>query len=135
MNYNRAIVAGRLTRDPELKSLPSGQQVCSFALATSSTYKAASGETKEATEYHNIVVFGAAAENSARFLRKGAIALVEGKLRTSSWEKDGVKHYRTEVLADRVQFGPKISGTTEPKAASVLPDYPVDDINPDDVPF
>ncbi len=92
-------------------------------------------QTVETTDYHNIVVFGAAAENSARFLRKGAIAFVEGKLQTRSWDKDGVKQYRTEILADRVQFGPKVSGSNQPKSDSVLPDYPVEDINPEDVPF
>lgn len=137
MNYNRAIIAGRLTRDPEAKALPSGQMICNFSLATSSSYKAKDGQTVETTEYHNVVVFGAAAENSARFLTKGAIALVEGKLQTRSWEKDGVKQYRTEILADRVQFGPRVSGTTETAAepAPVLPNYPVEDINPEDIPF
>lgn len=132
MNYNRAVIAGRLTRDPEAKALPSGQMICNFSLATSSSYKNRDGQTVESTEYHNIVVFGAAAENSARFLRKGAIALVEGKLQTRSWEKDGVKQYRTEILADRVQFGPKVGGDAE---RTVVPDYPVEDINPEDIPF
>lgn len=135
MNYNRAIIAGTLTRDPERKALPSGQIVCNFSLATNSSYKNRDGQTVESTEYHNVVVFGAAAENSARFLRKGAITLVEGKLQTRSWEKDGVKQYRTEILADRVQFGPKISGTQESVSTPVLPDYPVDEISPDDIPF
>lgn len=137
MNYNRAIIAGRLTRDPEAKALPSGQMICNFSLATSSSYKSKNGETVETNEYHNVVVFGAAAENSARFLRKGAIALVEGKLQTRSWEKDGVKLYRTEILADRVQFGPRVSGTPQTAAepAPILPNYPVEDINPEDIPF
>lgn len=135
MNYNRAVIAGRLTRDPESKALPSGQMVCNFSLATSHSYKNRDGQTVENTEYHNVVVFGAAAENSARFLRKGAIALVEGRLQTRSWEKDGVKQYRTEILADRVQFGPKVSGSSEREETKVLPDYPVEDINPEDIPF
>lgn len=135
MNYNRAIIAGRLTRDPEAKALPSGQMICNFSLATSSSYKNRDGQTVETTEYHNVVVFGAAAENSARFLRKGAIALVEGKLQTRSWEKDGVKQYRTEILADRIQFGPRVSGTSEPNSSPALPNYPEEDINPEDIPF
>jgi single-strand DNA-binding protein len=135
MNLNKVLIAGRLTRDPEGKVLPSGQNVCNFSLATSSSYKNKAGETVESTEYHNVVVFGAAAENSARFLRKGAVALIEGKLQTRSWDKDGVKHYRTEVLADRVHFGPKVSGKPEVETVNVLPDYPIEDINPDDLPF
>jgi len=135
MNLNKVLIAGRLTRDPESKVLPSGQYICNFSLATSSSYKNRDGQTVETTEYHNVVVFGAAAENSARFLRKGAIAFVEGKLQTRSWDKDGVKQYRTEVLADRVQFGPKVSGSTETKVEPVVPDYPVEEINPEDIPF
>jgi len=135
MNLNKVLIAGRLTRDPEGKALPSGQNICNFSIATSSSYKTKEGETKETTEFHNVVVFGGAAENSARFLRKGAIALVEGKLQTRSWDKDGVKQYRTEILADRVQFGPRVSGSQESKAETVVPDYPVEEINPDDIPF
>ena len=140
MDFNKAIIAGRLTRDPELKSLPSGQQVCTFSLATSSSYKDRDGNRQETTEYHNIVVFGASAENTARFLRKGGLALVEGKLRTQSWEKDSVKQYRTEILAERVNFGPKVASVGQndaPKSADapVLPEYPTDEINADDVPF
>lgn len=136
MNLNKILIAGRLTRDPELKALPNGNQVCNFSLATSHSYKGKDGNQIETTEYHNVVVFGAAGENSARFLSKGALALVEGRVQTRSWDKDNVKQYRTEVLADRVQFGPRLSGTpTEPKPDNVLPDYPVEEINPDDIPF
>lgn len=135
MNFNKVLVAGRLTRDPELKALPSGGHVCNFSLATNHSYKNKSGETVDTPEYHNVVVFGAAAENSARYLTKGAIALVEGRLQTRSWDKDGQKQYRTEIMADRVQFGPRLSGTPEAKSESVLPDYPQDEINPEDIPF
>ena len=136
MNLNKVLIAGRLTRDPELKALPSGSQVCNFSLATDHTYKDRDGKHQEQVEYHNVVVFGAAAESSARFLRKGALALVEGRLQTRSWDKDGQKQYRTEILADRVQFGPRLSSTpAEPAATPVIPDYPVEDINPDDIPF
>ena len=109
--------------------------ICNFSLATSSSYKGKDGQTVETTEYHNVVVFGAAAENCARYLTKGAIALVEGKLQTRSWDKDGTKQYRTEVLADRVQFGPKLTPGGGGTTGATVPDYPVDDINPEDVPF
>ena len=133
MNLNKALIAGRLTRDPELKALPSGKNICNFSLATSSTYKDRDGKAVESTEYHNIVVFGPSAENSAKYLLKGQIALVEGRLQTRSWEKDGQKQYRTEILADRVLFGPKSSG--EKTAAVTVPDYPEEEINPEDIPF
>lgn len=141
MNLNLSVVAGRLTRDPELKALPSGGSVASFSLATNRNYKDRDGNYQEQVEYHNIVVFGKVAENCAQFLRKGALALVEGRMQTRSWEKDGQKMYRTEVVADRVQFGPRTatSGTTEakpaPAGATARPDYPEEEINPEDVPF
>lgn len=106
MNLNSVTLVGRLTRDPELKALPSSQHVCNFSLATSRSYER-QGERREDTEYHNIVVYDIAAENCARYLRKGDICLVEGRLATRSWDKDGVKLYKTEIIAHRVQFGPK----------------------------
>jgi single-strand DNA-binding protein len=112
MNYNQAIIAGRLTRDPELKALPSGAEICNFSLATSSAYTDKDGNRQEATEYHNVVVYGKNAANCAKYLTKGQIALVEGRLVTRSWDKDGVKHYRTEINANRVEFGPRVG---EPK--------------------
>jgi len=105
MNLNRVLVCGRLTRDPECKALPSGSNVVSFSLATNRVYKDANGEKQEQVEYHNIVVFGKLADVCAQYLRKGDTALVEGRLQTRSWEKDGYRQYRTEVVAEGVQFG------------------------------
>lgn len=157
MYINKAIIYGNLTRDPELKALPSGQSVCSFSLATNRRYKDAQGVWQEAVDYHNIAVFGVQAENVSKYLKKGSGAFVEGRLQTRSWEKDGQKQYRTEIVADRVQFGPKTGGSgaapshgddvygdsaAEPKpagkgAAKPATDitYPSDEINPDDIPF
>ncbi len=145
MYLNKAMVYGNLTRDPELKSLPSGIQVCSFGLATNRTYKDREGKRAEQTEYHNIVVFGRQAETSAQYLKKGAGAFVEGRLQTRSWEQDGHKQYRTEIIADRVQFGPRSGGpnsdttpnqTADTKAPqNTAPEYPDEDINPEDIPF
>lgn len=147
MYLNKAIVIGNLTRDPEIKSLPSGIQVCSFSLATNRVWKDKNGAKQESADYHNIVVFGRQAETAAQFLRKGASALVEGRMQTRSWDAaDGTKKYRTEIVADRVQFGPRTSGSTasasSPKTsdkADVPPvdtiDYPEEDISPEDIPF
>jgi single-strand DNA-binding protein len=143
MYLNKAMVFGNLTRDPELKSLPSGMQVCSFSLATNRVYKDREGKRTEQTDYHNVVVFGRQAETSAQYLKKGASALVEGRLQTRSWEQEGTKHYRTEIVADRVQFGPRTGGgggSTAPEASknaseSGAPEYPEEDINPEDIPF
>ena len=137
MYLNKAMIYGNLTRDPELKALPSGTNVCSFSLATNRVYKDKDGAKKEEVEYHNITVFGKQAENCAKYLKKGSGAYVEGRLQTRNWEKDGVKHYRTEVIAERVQFGtrPKNDQEKQGDSAQKAPDYPEEEINPDDIPF
>lgn len=146
MYLNKAFILGNLTRDPELKSLPSGMQVASFSLATNSVYKDRDGNKQEQTEYHNIVAFGRQGELCAQFLKKGASALVEGRIQTRSWDKDGEKRYRTEVVADRVQFGPRGGqdggGSSTPQkqqdpgeGSAPQGSYPDEEINPEDIPF
>ena len=155
MYLNKALIIGNLTRDPEKKSLPSGIAVTSFSVATNRTYKDKNGAKQDATEYHNIVVFGRQAETAGQYLKKGQSVLVEGRLQTRSWEKDGAKQYRTEILAERVQFGPKggvgstgatgssetpSTGGSKSKAAPAAAsdeqiEYPEDEINPEDIPF
>jgi len=147
MYLNKVMIYGNLTRDPEMKALPSGMQVCSFGIATNRVYKDRDGKRQESTDYHNIVVFGRQAETSAQYLKKGASAFVEGRLQTRSWEQDGAKQYRTEIIADRIQFGPRtgMGGGGAPaqdagKGASEqpqgnAPEYPEEEINPEDIPF
>lgn len=152
MYLNKATIIGNLTRDPELKSLPSGSKVASLSLATNSYWKdKTTGEKKEAVEYHNIVVFGRQAETAAQYLKKGQQAYVEGRLQTRSWEDaaTGTKKYRTEIIADTIQFGAKggdggnyssasSSASSNNDTASAPMDmieYPEDDINPEDIPF
>ncbi len=149
MYLNKAILIGNLTRDPELKSLPSGIKVCSFGLATNRVWKDKSGARQEAADYHNVVVFGRQAETVAQYMKKGSSILVEGRMQTRSWDDktSGEKKYRTEVIADRTQFGPKGSGGGgEVSNASVAKpvqnseevdaiEYPEEDINPEDIPF
>ncbi len=120
-------------------------QVCSFSLATNRVYKDRDGARQEQTDYHNIVVFGRQAETSAQYLKKGASAFVEGRLQTRSWDADGGKQYRTEIVADRVQFGPRAGGAGAPQQTSAgtapaatqggAPEYPEEEINPEDIPF
>ncbi|KKW00238.1 MAG: Single-stranded DNA-binding protein [Parcubacteria group bacterium GW2011_GWA2_48_9] len=109
MNYNRAIIIGNITKDPELKALPSGGSVCNFSIATNRTWMdKTSGKKQEAVEFHNVVVFGRMADNVAQYIRKGSQLLVEGRIQTRSWEgKDGKKNYRTEIVAESIQFGAK----------------------------
>lgn len=117
MYINKAMVYGNLTRDPEMKALPSGQNVTSMSIATNRTYNDKDGNKQEQVEYHNIVVFGKTAENVAKYLTKGSSAFVEGRLQTRSWEKDGQKQYRTEIVAETVQFGPKKENGPVPHTA------------------
>lgn len=152
---NKAILSGNLTRDPELKALPSGGQVCSFGLATNRVWRDKEGNKQEAAEFHNIVVFGRQAETCAQYLKKGASAIIEGRIQTRSWDSpEKGKQYRTEIIADRVEFGSRGAGGASSSAGGGAPnhtqsdaetpqrapkedaiDYPQEDINPDDIPF
>lgn len=150
MYLNRATIIGNLTRDPEIKGLPSGMQVATFGVATNRVWRDKDGAQKEDTQFHNIVVFGRQAETSAQYLKKGQQVLVEGRIQTRSWDDktSGEKKYRTEIVADRVQFGPKSSGAGAPAKASASAgksadkkeeldtiEYPEEDIKPEDIPF
>jgi len=112
MNLNKVIIVGRLTQDPEKRSIPdSGTSVTSFSMATNSYFKNKSGENQEKTEFHNIVLFGGVADVASQYLKKGSLALIEGRLQTNSWEdKDGNKRYRTEIVGERLQLGPRSEG-------------------------
>lgn len=159
MYINKVILFGNLTRDPELRALPSGMNVCNFSLATNRVYRDREGKKQEQTEFHNVVVFGRQADTVAQYMKKGRSVYVEGRLQTRSWDdkNSGEKKYRTEVVADRVQFGPgggarSMDSTGSPHASGGAGggrdgeaepvetqgsgiEYPKDDINPDDIPF
>lgn len=160
MYLNKALIFGNLTRDPELRAMPNGMNVCSFGIATNRVYTGRDGKKQEQTDFHNIVVFGRQADTTAQYLKKGNSAFIEGRIQTRSWDgKDGEKKYRTEIVADRVQFGPRSGGSQSAGAGqgghstgggqggrkhvddeamdspSSGIDYPKEDINPDDIPF
>ena len=150
MNLNKAFIIGNLTRDPELKSLPSGIKVTSFSVATNRVWKNKEGVRQEGTEFHNIVTFGRQAEIASQFLRKGGSVMIEGRIQTRNWEaKDGSgKRYRTEIVAERLQLGPRQGGggggsfssdkSSKPaKPAEELEtiEYPSEESNPADIPF
>lgn len=142
---NKVILIGNLTRDPELKTTPSGVSVCQFAIAVSRRYTDKSGERQ--TDYFNIVAWRGLGENCGRYLAKGRKVGVTGELQTRSYEKDGVKHYITEIIADDVEFltpkdGAARSGESggAPYAAAKndasAPDVPFTDMEGDDeLPF
>ena len=150
MYLNKAILIGNLTRDPELRSLPSGIKVCTFSLATNRVWKDKNGARQESADYHNVVVFGRQAETVAQYMKKGSSILVEGRMQTRSWEDktSGEKKYRTEIVADRTQFGPKggssgasggtnSTGSKSPVGQEEVDaiEYPEEDINSEDIPF
>lgn len=129
MNLNKAILIGRLTRDPELKALPSGQQVCSFGLATNRVFVDKSGQKQEQVEFHNIVLFGRLAEIASQYLKKGALAMIEGNIRTRSWhDGQGNPRSRTEIVTERMQLGPRAAGKVVPPVEPERGNPPAEEI-------
>lgn len=153
MYLNKAFLYGNLTRDPELRALPSGQQVASFAIATNRAFRNKEGQQQDQTEFHNIVAFGRQAEVIGQYLKKGRPVFIEGRIQTRSWESEGRKNYRTEIVVDNFQFGPQAgpggAGASRASAPADEPagdfggeapggdsiQYPDDEINPEDIPF
>jgi len=151
MNLNKVFIIGRLTADPQLRTTPSGTEVATFGVATNRNWTDKNGEKKESAEFHNIVVWGKQASIVNQFLNKGSMIFIEGRLQTRTWEgKDGQTRRTTEIVAERVQFGPRPYGSSA-KASGDRPitseepvrkeDMPVIDIEgegeikPEDLPF
>ncbi len=149
MYLNKVFLYGNLTRDPEVRALPSGGQVATFGLATNRSYKDKNGQKQEATEFHNIVAFGKPAELIAQYMKKGRPLFVEGRLQTRSWDdkETGKKNYRTEIVVDNFQFGdggrssggeygsaPASQGAPAAANGEEI-QYPDEEINPEDIPF
>lgn len=151
-SVNQVILMGNLTRDPELRQTPSGQSVCSFSLALNRAYKDQSGEWQEATDFIDVVCWGPLAERVSQYMAKGRRCLVQGRLQSRSWEQDGQKRSKVEVLANDVTFldgrGESDSGgsnstsrassssdNTNKKKDDVAEDLGDEPINLDDIPF
>ncbi len=158
MYLNKVFLIGNLTRDPELKALPNGNKVASLSMATNRTWKDQQGAKQEAVEYHNVVAFGKQAEVIAQWCKKGGSLYVEGRIQTRSWDaQDGQKKYRTEIVLEGFQFGPKVGfggGPNQPSGNSPAKpisdqeapqkdapadldtiEYPDEEINLEDIPF
>ena len=111
MNLNKVQLIGRLTRDPELRTTPSGQTVATLGLATNRTWNDKSGQKQEKTEFHNIVIWGRLAEIAGQYMTKGQEAYFEGRLETKSYTgKDGVERRTTEIVAENMQMGSRPQG-------------------------
>ena len=119
MNLNKVFILGNLTRDPELRRTAGGQAVCSFGVATNRRYTDKSGQKQEQTEFHNLVAWGRTAEIITQYLHKGSMVLVEGRLQTRSWQdQQGLKHWKTEIVVDEMQLGPRPQGQGGERASS-----------------
>lgn len=152
MNVNKVLLVGNLTRDPEMRSLPSGQPVVNFGIATNRVWKDKEGQKQQQADFHNIVAFGKLAETVHQYMKKGSMMFVEGRLTTRNWEApDGSKRSRTEVVAETIQFGPRSGSqsggypqgqgggetrqSSPPQEDVATVEYPEDDVNPAEIPF
>lgn len=152
MYLNKAILVGRITKKPELRSTSGGIKVTNFGLAISENYKTLNGEKKEVTDFIDVTIFGTLAETCAQWLVKGQQVIVEGKVKTRKYEKDGETRFITYVQAQQVQFGAKPNNKEGDSTKAEKPpkaeggkdvhvaqgdgyEYPTEDINPEDIPF
>ncbi|MFA5020968.1 MAG: single-stranded DNA-binding protein [Patescibacteria group bacterium] len=108
MNLNKAIIIGNLAKDPEVRKTPTGQSVANFAVATNRVWTNQQGAKQEQVEFHNVVAFGRLADIVGQYLAKGRLCMVEGRIQTRNWtDNAGVKHWKTEIIAENIQLGPK----------------------------
>ena len=147
MSLNKAILIGRLGRDPEVRQMPNSEAVCNFSIATSETWKDQHGQKQERTEWHAITLYRRMAEVAGQYLKKGSLVYIEGRIQSRKYTgKDGIERTAYEIIGSEMKMlGGKAEGssesanTAEPPApprrqAPAAPAQPVDDIN-DDVPF
>jgi single-strand DNA-binding protein len=115
MDLNKVILVGRVTADPQLRTTPGGQSVTTVGVATNRVWNDKNGQKQEEAEFHNVVMWGRQAEVAAQFLVKGATVLIEGRIRTRSWtDKQGQQRKTTEIMAERMQLGPRPQGFSQP---------------------
>ncbi|MDO8470725.1 MAG: single-stranded DNA-binding protein [bacterium] len=112
MNVNKVILVGNVVADPELRTTQSGQQVCTVRLATNRVWTDKTGKKQESPEFHSVILWGKLAQIASSYLKKGGMAFIEGRLATRSWDDTatGTKKYRTEIVAERLQLGPRSAG-------------------------
>jgi single-strand DNA-binding protein len=133
MNLNKVILIGRLTQDPQLKELPSGTKVATFGLATDRYFVDKSGQKRQETEFHNIVLFGKLAEIASQYLKKGSLAMIEGRIKTRTWQdQNGNQKSKTEIIGQKLQLGPKAK---KPMAEEIPVIEEEEEINVEDIPF
>ncbi len=123
MNLNKVILIGRLTQDPEARTTPSGQNVTTINMATNRVWNDATSGRKEATEFHRVVAWGKLGDIASKYLTKGGLVMIEGRLQTRSWDdkETGKKRYMTEIIAENLQMGPRSAGSTGSSQAPYEP--------------
>lgn len=115
MNLNKAFILGNLTRDPELRQTPTGQSVATLGIATNRLWTDKEGNKQTQVEFHNVVLWGRLAEIASQYLSKGRLVFIEGRITTRSWQdQQGQKKYRTEIVAENMQLGPRFQSTSNP---------------------
>jgi single-strand DNA-binding protein len=139
MNLNKAFIIGRLTADPEIRTTPSGDRVLTVGVATNRNWTDKAGNRKEATEFHNVVLWGKQADIVSQFLTKGSLIFVEGRLQTRSWQgKDGVTRRTTEIIGERMQLGPRPGpagyGASSREASEKETGVSKDSVTPEEMP-
>jgi single-strand DNA-binding protein len=135
MNLNKAMIIGNLTRDPELRSTPGGQSVCSFGVATNQVWTDQQGQRQERAEFHNVVAWGKLAEICSQYLSKGRKVYIDGRLQTRDWEgQDGVKRYRTEIICENMIMLDR-AGSKSGASAGEEPAGDSEEIKKEDIPF
>jgi len=153
MNLNKAFLIGRLVNDPEMRSTPQGQSVCSFSIATNRTWtNKATNQKQEKAEFHNIVLWRKLAEIASQYLTKGSLVYIEGRIETRSWQDaSGNKKYKTEIVGESMQLGPRSAGINKsasrdidespkdgkikPEEIPVIEEEPEEEIDVKDIPF
>lgn len=121
MNLNKVYLIGRLASDPEFRTTPSGQEITNLRMVTNRIWTDQSGQKNENPEFHSVVLWGRLAQIANQYLVKGSLAMVEGRLQTRSWEgQDGIKRYRTEIVAENLQLGPKPFGKDGTRPQGVI---------------
>lgn len=141
MYLNKVQIIGNLTRNPEQKALPSGMQVTNFSVASNRFWRDKDGQKQEEVEFHNIVAFGKQSDVINQYFKKGDQIYVEGRLKTRSWEVDGHKNYRTEIVMEKFEFGNKAGKaqdthqSEEDQISEAQDEYNEEDNIPDSIPF
>lgn len=136
MNFNKVVIIGNVVADPEARTTPSGQQVCSLRVATNRIWTDKAGTKQQKAEFHSVVLWRKLAEIASQYLKKGSLVLIEGRLETRSWDdQSGNKRYRTEIVAESMQLGPRSAGGQSGQQPEQNPPKAIDEAGKEEIPI